>query len=207
MRANKINRAAAAIAGALFLSIVAMSAGEAQQGAPQRLSGTITQVKGDELAVRSADGKIFHITLAKDATVLVVVPARLADVKPGRFVGAAARPDGDKFSAIEVHLMPVGSRLGEGHRPWAPEPGATMTNADVTAAVLHAKHGEITLSTGGQNYVITVPQGTPIFAMNNGTRKLVMRGANVSFNRVTDENGVLAAKAITVSKDKRWPVK
>ena len=204
---KKSNRHRAALLVALVLGLATIHAGAAQQSTPSRVRGTITQVKDDALSVRTPDGKILHITLAKDANVLSVVPARLADIKPGRFVGTAARPAGDKLTAIEVHLMPVGSRPGEGHRPWTREPGATMTNADVTAAIIHAKHGELTLATGGQRYVVMVPPGTPIFAMSPGTRKLLMRGAWVSFTRLTEENGVLTAKSITVSKDKRWPVK
>ena len=196
-----------AVIGALGLSVVMIQAAAAQQKAPMRVRGTVTQVQGNVVSVRTPEDKVLHITLAKDANVISVVPARLSDIKPGRFVGTAARPTGDKLTAIEVHIFPVGSRLGEGHRPWAPEPGASMTNADVTAAAVHAKRGELTLATGGQNYVVTVPPGTPIFAMNPGTRNLVMRGAWVSFNRVTDENGALMTKSITVSKDKRWPVK
>ena len=80
------------------------------------------------------------VALTPDATVTSVVAAKLSDIKPGRFVGTAARPEPNGHSrAIEVHIFPVGSRLGEGHRPWDPEPGATMTNADVTAAAVHTR--------------------------------------------------------------------
>lgn len=195
------------MAGIVLASAGLTGLSDAQQSAPLRVRGTITHIEGNDLAVKSANGKILHITLTPDANVLSIVPARLADIKPGRFVGSAARPAGDKWTAIEVHIFPAGSRLGEGHRPWAPEAGATMTNADVTASVVHAKGGEITLTTGGQSFMIIVPPGTPVVAMNPGTRKLVIRGAYVSFNQVTDNNGVLTAKGISVSKDKRWPPK
>jgi hypothetical protein len=180
----------------------------AQQGAPLRVRGTITQLKGDDLTVKSVDGKILTITLAPDATVTSVVRAKLSDIKPGRFVGSAARPMGDKWEALEVHIFPPGSRQGEGHRPFAPEPGATMTNAEVTAAVVHQKRGELTLATGGQSFVIVVPRGVPVVAMNPGTRALVKKGAWVYFTQVNaDANGVLSAKSIGVSKDRRYPPK
>src|SRR5579863_8270762 len=125
-------------AAGLILSLLGFAcASEAQQSPPLRVRGTITQIKGDDLTVKSVDGKILTITLAPDARVTSVVPAKLAAIKPGRFVGTAARPDGDKWQALEVHIFPVGARTGEGHRPFAPEPGATMTNAEVTAAVVH----------------------------------------------------------------------
>lgn len=181
---------------------------EAQQSAPLRVRGTLTQIKGDDLTVKSADGKILTITLAPDAAVTEIVPAKLSAIKPGRFVGTAARPNGDHWTAIEVHIFPLGSRQGEGHRPWAPEPGSTMTNADVTAAVVHAGHAQLTLTTGGQSFTVDVPRGVPIVAYKPGTRKLVVKGAHVYFIQVnTDSNGVLTANSIGVSKDPRYPPK
>jgi len=194
---------------ALVVSLACLvGVSQAQQSAPLRVRGTITQIKGDDLTVKSVDGKVLTITLASDATVTSVVPAKLSDIKPGRFVGSAARPLGEKWEALEIHIFPVGARTGEGHRPFAPEPGATMTNAEVTAAVVHAKSGELTLATGGQSFVIVVPRGVPVVAMNPGTRALVKKGAWVYFTQVNaDANGALSAKSIGVSKDRRYPPK
>jgi|SRR5579862_1648278 len=200
------HRGVALAASLILLLGVWAASSEAQQSPPVRVRGTITQIKGDDVTVKSVDGKILTITLAPDATVTSVVPAKLSVIKPGRFVGTAARPDGDKWQALEVHIFPVGARNGEGHRPFAPEPGATMTNAEVTAAVLHAKTGELTLTTGGQNFVIEVPPNVPIVAMNPGTRALVKKGAWVYFTQVAaDSSGALSAKSIGVSKDRRYP--
>lgn len=182
---------------------------DAQQAPPPlRVRGTITQVKGDDVTVKSVDGQMMTIALAPDATVNLILPTKLSVLKPGRFVGTAARPDGDKWQALEVHVFPPGSRLGEGHRPWAPEPGATMTNADVTAAVVHAKTAELTLTTGGQNFTIEVPPGVPVVEFKPGTRALVKKGAWVYFTQVNaDASGALSAKSINVSKDPRYPPK
>jgi hypothetical protein len=184
------------------------SASLAQQSPPMRVRGTITQVKGDDITLKSVEGKVLTIRLAPDARVTWVVPAKLSDIKPGRFVGTAARPKGDKWEALEVHIFPPGSRLGEGHRPWDPEPGATMTNADVTAAIVSTKRAEITLSTGGQSYVVDVPRTVPVVAYSAGTRQQVVKGAHVYFTAVdTDAGGNLSAKAISVTKDPRYPPK
>jgi hypothetical protein len=179
----------------------------AQSNAPLRVRGRIAHVAGNELTVAVADGKPLHIILAPDTTVTAIVPARLTDIKPGRFVGTAARPDGDKWRALEVHIFPAGLRSGEGHRPWAPEAGATMTNADVTAAVRHAGQGELTLATGGQSFTIEVPPGTPIIAMKPASRQQLVKGAFVYLAQVTDENGTLTARGVAVGKDGRWPPK
>jgi hypothetical protein len=203
-----IDRCATALITTLLALTCFAGLSEAQQSAPLRVRGTITQIKGEDLTVKSADGKLLTITLAPDATVTEIVPAKLSAIKPGRFVGTAARPNGDHWTAMEVHIFPPGSRQGEGHRPWAPEPGSTMTNADVTAAVVHAKRAQLTLTTGGQSFVVDVPRGVPVVAMKPGTRKLVVKGAHVYFVQVNaDSNGALAAKSISVTKDPRYPPK
>jgi hypothetical protein len=181
----------------------------AQDSATQRLSGEITRIDGDMLYLRTTNGQPATVLLAPDATVTSVKPAKLTDIKAGRFVGTAARPqDGGRWQAIEVHIFPAGSRLGEGHRPWAPEPGATMTNADVTAAAVKASNGKMTLATGGQTYEFDVPKGTPIVTMDPGTHALIKKGAHVVINQAQPgAGGSYNAKAIVVTTAPNWPPK
>lgn len=177
------------------------------QGAPARLRGEITQIDRDTITIKTPQGQPATIMLAPDATVTSVTPARLGDIKPGRFVGTAAMPEPSGHSrAMEVHIFPPGSRVGEGHRPYNPTPGATMTNADVTAAVVKAGNGTMTLSTGGQDYVIDVPPDTPIVSMSPGTRALVKKGAYVVVNQaIPAAAGTYSAKQITVTTARNWP--
>src|SRR5262249_28094096 len=150
---------------------------------------------------RTPNGQPAAVLLAPDATVTAVTPAALSDIQPGRFVGTAARPGpGGRWQTIEVHIFPAGARFGEGHYPWAPEPGATMTNADVVAAAVKAGKGEMTLTTGGQTYEFDVPKGTPIVVMNPGTRDLITKGAQVSIRRAEPSaGGSYIAKSIEVT--------
>jgi len=181
----------------------------AQDNATQRLRGDITRVDGDILYIRASNGQPVTVLLAPEASVTSVTPAKLSDIKPGRFVGTAARPGpGGRWQTIEVHIFPAGARLGEGHRPWAPEPGATMTNADVTAAAVTARDGKMTLTTGGQSYDFDVPKGTPIVAMAPGTRALIKKGAHVVINQAQPGAvGSYQAKNITVTTARNWPPK
>jgi hypothetical protein len=181
----------------------------AQDTATQRMRGVITRVDGDVIYIRALNGQPATVMLNSDATVTAVTPAKLSDIAPGRFVGAAARREpGGRWQAIEVHIFPVGSRLGEGHRPWAPEPGATMTNADVTAAAVKAGNGEMTLSTGGQTYEFDVPKNTPIDMMGPGTRALLKKGAHVVINQAQPgAAGSYTAKGIVVTTALNWPPK
>ncbi len=181
----------------------------AQDSATQRISGEITKIDGNMLYLRGKNGQPVTVQLAPDASVTSVKPAKLSDIKPGRFVGTAARPGaGGRWQTIEVHIFPAGSRLGEGHRPWAPEPGATMTNADVTAAAIKTSNGKMTLATGGQTYEFDVPKGTPIVAMDPGTRAQIKKGAHVVINQAQPAaGGSYSTKNIAVTTALNWPPK
>jgi hypothetical protein len=202
-------RRAALTAFALTLAAWTAPASFAQDNATQRISGQITRTDGDMLYLKLTSGQPATILLAPDASVTSVKPAKLSDIKPGRFVGTAARPGaGGRWQTIEVHIFPAGSRLGEGHRPWAPEPGATMTNADVTAAAVKTSNGKMTLATGGQTYEFDVPKTTPIVTMDPGTRAQIKKGAHVVINQaVPGAGGSYSAKNIVVTTALNWPPK
>jgi hypothetical protein len=191
------------------LGIAPPSHAQDNASATERVSGTIARVDGDMLFLHGKNGQPMTVRLTPDAAVTAVKPAKLTDIKPGRFVGTAARPEaGGRWQTIEVHIFPVGSRLGEGHRPWAPEPGATMTNADVTAAAVKAANGEMTLATGGQIYEFDVPKGTPIVTMDPGTRALIKKGAHVVISQAQPgAAGSYTAKALVVTTALNWPPK
>jgi hypothetical protein len=208
MRRSLLRFAAPTLA-VLAVGLWMAPASRAQDNATQRLRGEVTRVDGDMIYIRASNGQPATVLLTPDATIISVKPAKLSDIKPGRFVGTAARPEpGGRWQTIEVHIFPVGSRLGEGHHPWAPEPGATMTNADVTAAAIKAGNGKMTLATGGQTYEFDVPKKTPIVTMDPGTRALVKKGARVAINRAQPgAGGSYTAKSIEVITAPNYPPK
>lgn len=208
MRSSLLRCALAALA-VLTLAPWTTPASHAQEPTPQRLRGQVTRVDGDVIYLRAPNGVPATVLLAPDATVISVTPAKLSDIQPGRFVGTAARPEpGGRWRTIEVHIFPVGSRLGEGHHPWAPEPGATMTNADVTAAAVKAGNGTMTLTTGGQTYEFDVPKRTPIVAMAPGTRAQIKKGARIAIGRAQPAaGGSYTAKNIEVISAPNYPPK
>ena len=193
--------------GALVLSMALVAGASAQNAEPQRVRGQIVSVTGNHLVVKGPDGKNFDLNLSDDASVTEVKAAKLEDIKPGRFVGSAAEPAGEgAWKALEVHIFPAGSRQGEGHRPWAPQAGATMTNADVTAAAVQSGNGQLVLRTGGQDYKLIVPPGTPIVSQQPGTRALLVPGNYVGAAAAVPDKGVLMAKAVTAGTVP-WPIK
>ena len=85
-----------------------------------RVRGTIERIDGSILYVKARDGADLKINLADKPVFTAIVPATLADLKPGTYVGSAATPGPDGgLSAVEVHIFPEAMRgTGEGHRPW-----------------------------------------------------------------------------------------
>lgn len=190
---------------ATLISLTAITADANAQRAP-RIRGEIVAMTGNDITVKTPDGRSVDVTLDPEVRVLHVAKASLADIKPGSFIGTGAYPDGDSWKAAEVHIFPAGSRDSEGHRPWTSDPSGTMTNAEVTAAVAGADRNQLTLTTNGQSYKLTVPPQAPIVRFEPGTKDLVKKGAWVGISNAVEQNGKRTAKAITVSDDRRYPV-
>src|ERR1051325_3006824 len=84
----------------------------------RRLRATIEKVDGSTLYVKTRDGEDLKLTLADKPLFVAIIPATLADVKPGTFIGSGAKPGPDgTLVAMEVHIFPEAMRgTGEGHR-------------------------------------------------------------------------------------------
>jgi hypothetical protein len=95
--------------------------------------GTIERIDGGVYVVKSRDGAELKLKLVADGKVSAIVPAKLADIKQGQYIGVAAMPQADgSQKALEVHIFPEALRgLAEGHQPWDLAPKSTMTNANV----------------------------------------------------------------------------
>ena len=147
------------------------------------------------------------MALADGYTVNHAVVVKLADIKPGTYVGVGAMPDGDGMKAAQVQIFPPNATARERHGEWTSDQAGTMTNAPVTAVVAGQSKGMLTLTTGGKNYDIKVPDDVPVMKTEAGTKDLVKTGAWVSISNATEESGMLSAKAITVSDDRRYPAR
>jgi hypothetical protein len=119
------------LSAACAVALMVVSA--AAQQKPVRVRGTIEQVDGSVLTVKSREGETLKVKLADDAKVVALVKASLADIKPGSFVGSTAMPEANgSWKAVEVHIFPESMRgTGEGDRPYDYKPKSTMTNGTV----------------------------------------------------------------------------
>ena len=92
-------RAKRMFAGIAVIAALAAVPAHAQQA--QRVRGTIESVTGSTLVIKQGEGPDVTVKLTDNAQVFGVVPAKLADVKTGAFIGVGAmpQPDGSQKAA------------------------------------------------------------------------------------------------------------
>jgi hypothetical protein len=169
-----------------------------------RLRGTIVEVAGNVLSVRTRDGASVTIKLTDNATVTGVTKASLADIKQNSYVGITAmpRPDGAQ-TAMEVHIFPEARRgAGEGHRPWDLGPQSTMTNANVEQLVSGVDGPVLTMKYKDGEKKIVVPNNIPIVKFVTGDRGELKPGAHIFVGAGTlQPDGSIAATGVNVGRD------
>jgi hypothetical protein len=158
---------------------------------------------GQSLGVRTRAGEERTVHLTPKTRFVLVVPATLADVKPGAFIGVAAMPgEGSELKAMEVHIFPEAMRgTGEGFRPFDLAPGSTMTNGNLTARVDATSGPKLTVTYKGGEQAIVVDPKTPIVAMAPGAQTDLKPGAAIIARGPKQEDGSIDAAFVLVGKD------
>src|ERR1041384_2537682 len=107
----------------------------AQAQAPTRVRGTIAGVDGNTLTVKTSEGRDVAIELAPDTSFAYTKKVALEDIRPGAGLGTTTVKNAEgKAVAREGHLFGDPPVPNEGSPPLERDPGATMTNARVSAA-------------------------------------------------------------------------
>jgi len=183
----------------------------AQQPSTVRVRGTVEQVDGATMTVKSREGETLKVKLADDGKVVALIPATLADIKPGSFVGSTAMPDENgRWRAVEVHIFPEAMRgTGEGDRPYDYKPKSTMTNGTVSStgkstmsgAVEKAQGSSMTLKfKDGEKTIDVVPE-TVIVSYMPGDRSELKPGARIYVPAATRQaDGTLATARVNVGR-------
>ena len=190
-----------------LLSLTTLAAGAAfAQSPPVAVArATIESVAPDgaSLVVRTRGGEEKTIRLNDKTTVTEVVPASLADVKPGAFIGVAALPGkGGELKAMEVHIFPEAMRgFGEGFRPFDLAPGSTMTNGTISARVDGVEGSKLTVTYKGGAQSVLVDPKAPIVAFAKGARNELTPGAAIIARGAREDDGSIDAQRILVGKD------
>lgn len=171
-------------------------------GTPVRINATITALAGNDLAVRTEDGGTLDIQLPPNVRIGAVADRNLASIRPGEFVGSAARYGRDgKLHALEVHIFPDSMRgTGEGHRPMdAPE--QTMTNATVDGIASRPDGRTLHLRYAGGEQEIEVGPDIRVVELLPGDRSLLVPGAAVTIRALQAADDHLTAVSVQAEKD------
>ena len=169
-----------------------------------RVKGTIEKVDGNTLMLKTADGEA-KLALKGNAQIVAVGKASMAEIKKNTFLGSAAMPQPDGAQkALEVHIFPESMRgTGEGHRPYAPVKGSTMTNGAASGAVVTGVEGsamKVKYKDGEQT--IVVPPDVPIVRYEIGSPADLKSGAAFTVLAATKmSDGSFEAARINVGRD------
>jgi hypothetical protein len=182
------------------------------QDKPMRVRGTVEQIDGAVMTVKSREGDTLKIKLADEGKVVALVKASLADIKPNAFVGSTAMPQPDgTWKAVEVHIFPEEMRgTGEGDRPYDYKPQSTMTNGTVnslgnstTTGTVANEEGATTLTLNykdGSKKIDVTPQ-TVIVSYMPGTREELKPGAIIYIPAATRQaDGSLLTARVNVGR-------
>ena len=197
------------IAAASVVAVV--SATVCAQDKPVRVRGTIDQIEGSTMIVKSREGDTLRIKLADDGSVIALEKAALADIKPNSYVGSTAMPQPDgTWKAIEVHIFPEAMRgTGEGDRPYDYRPQSTMTNGTVNnvgkstvgGTVSSDEGSTLTLSYKDGSKKIEVTPETVIVSYLPGSRDELKPGARIYIPAATRQaDGTLMTARINVGR-------
>ena len=153
-----------------------------------RIRGTVVFADAKSIIVKDRGGEVVSLARAPEMPVSEVYRIRLADIKPGSYVGTAAMPQPDGTQrAREVLVFPEAARgTGEGHFPWDLEPQSTMTNAtvaDMAAAPSTVRGGQrMRLTYKGGEKTVIVPSDVPVVTFRPAGPDILVPGARVLIN-------------------------
>ncbi len=185
------------------LVVAVTASAQSVPAAPSRIRGEIVSIAGDTLIVKRNNADNVTIDFKADVPVGAVKNVKLADVKPGAFVGAASVPNADgKQVAREVLVFPEAMRgANEGHYAWDLLPGSMMTNANVDTVVQASNGRELTLSYKGGSKTVVVPDNAPVVTFTEAVRGDVVAGKKVFIVAKLNEPGKYTALRVIVEKD------
>ncbi len=197
------------VASVLFRAVLASGLvalpGAVLADTPHRVRGTVANIDGRLLTVKSREGVDVTINLADGWNAGGVAAANLSNIRIGDFVGVASIPDknnGDDLEALELVIFPEAMRgTGEGHREWDLAPGSRMTNATVVAKVDGVKGQTLTLSYKGGERRVVVPPTAPVVTFVPASPADVKAGSAVFVPAQRKDDGSLVANRVLVGKD------
>jgi hypothetical protein len=176
---------------------------DAENAAPTRIRGDIVSHTADTLMIHRRTGDTVTLHLGPNIPIAAVRKMTLADIKPGSFIGTAAKTDArGKLIAQEVVVFPESARgTGEGHYAWDLGPKSSMTNANVDAMLKSTSGSDLHLSYKGGTTTVTVPPNVPIVTFVPATADDLIVGKKIFAIAVVDPMNHYIAQRIVVERD------
>jgi len=193
---KSIHTLCATLLSLLLLGTTGMAA--AQQNV--NIRGTLTAFDGQQLSIKTRDGRDVQVDLPADVNVAATKAFSLGDIKPGMVLGVTTVKRGSDVVAIDVRPIPPTAR--QGLSPFDLQPESTMTNAAVEGTVTEAPGGNaLTLTYPGGTVKVLVPPGTPMSQSMPGSRADLKQGEGIFAAVRQGDDGKLIAVRVQVGKD------
>ena len=184
---------------ALFLALL-LTATTAAAQTNVRIRGTITELSGNTLLVKSRDGRDLQVQHAPDAQVVTTKKTTADEFKPGSYVGVTSVKGADgRLVARRVHAL--GPQVPSGHMPWDSMPDSLMTNANLSSTAQVTGGNELTLKYKDGEQKILVNRETEYFTFVPGSRADLKPGETIFTGARVGDDGKISAQRVTVSKD------
>ena len=195
------------LAAASLFSICMVLPASAQETV--RIRGTVERIEGPVYVVKNRDGAELKLTTVADNPLFVaIVPAKMADIKAGMFVGSAGmmQEDGTQ-KAIEVHIFPESMRgTGEGHYDWDLMPKSKMTNANVEQAVNSVDGQVLSVKYKDGEKKLRVTPETVVVTYEFGKREEIVPGTKIFVAAAKKQpDGTLQTPRITYGRNGQGP--
>jgi hypothetical protein len=188
----------AGLAGLPVTLVSPASAHAEEKKAVLNIRGSVVNLAGSTLKVKTREGETVDVALADDWQVASVANAKVSDIKPGDYVGIASLPKeqgGD--GALEVLIFPPALKgAGEGSFGWDLKPNSSMTNATVADAVKDVDGRTVTVSYHGKEKKISIPDGTPVVTIAPATKEDLVAGVVVFIPTEKASSGTVAHRVI-----------
>jgi hypothetical protein len=186
-------RALAVVALALVSSTVLAQANV-------RVRGTISELKGDVLMVKSRDGRDIQLHLAPDAQVATTKKTSAAEFKPGSYIGVTSVKGADgRLVAKRIHAL--GPQVPQMHGAWDSLPNSMMTNASLVSSAQVGDGKELTLKNKDGEQKILVTAETEYYTFEPGTRADLKPGETIFSGARVEGDGKFMTGRVTVSKN------
>ncbi len=183
----------------LAVVLLALASSTVLAQANVRVRGTISEVSGDALKVKSRDGRDINLHLTPDATVATAKAMKLSDIKEGTYVGVTSVNQGGKLVAKEVHLIPP--TAPSGHMPWDLVPNSSMTNGSLRAGGKAGGGNEIMVKyKDGEQKILVTPE-TQIVGFDPGSRADLKKGETIFTIARVEGDGKFMTQRVAVSKN------